>query len=92
MESAAIEDDPIDQMSDLMEDIGRLLSDKPDDVFVESEDVDDETVLHLVVPPDDIGRVLGRQGRTARSLRTILAAASAKTDHRFKLDIEEDGA
>ena len=47
-------------------------------------------VLRLQVAPGDLGKVIGKQGRTARSLRTILGAASMKLKHRFSLDIVEE--
>ncbi len=50
----------------------------------------DATVIRLRVAHQDIGKVIGKQGRTARSLRTILGAASMKLHHRFSLDIVED--
>jgi len=50
----------------------------------------ESTVLRVRVAPQDIGKVIGKQGRTARSLRTILGAASMKLHHRFSLDILED--
>ncbi len=51
----------------------------------------DSSVIRLRVAHDDLGKVIGKQGRTARSLRTILGAASMKLHHRFALDILEEG-
>lgn len=74
----------------LMTDIARALVDLPESVSVEAFDESDTTVIRLHVAPSDIGKIIGKQGRTARSLRTILAAASMKLKHRFALDIVED--
>ncbi|HEY0161691.1 MAG TPA: KH domain-containing protein [Edaphobacter sp.] len=76
----------------LISDIARALVDLPESVSVESFDEADATVIRLRVAPGDIGKVIGKQGRTARSLRTILAAASMKLKHRFSLDIVENEA
>jgi len=76
-------------MIGLVTDIARALVDFPESVSVEAFDEADSTVIRLRVAPGDIGKVIGKQGRTARSLRTILAAASMKLKHRFALDIVE---
>jgi predicted RNA-binding protein YlqC (UPF0109 family) len=78
-------------MKQLILEIVRALVDQPDDVSVEMLDDHDSTVIRLRVAHQDIGKVIGKQGRTARSLRTILGAASMKLHHRFALDILEDG-
>jgi hypothetical protein len=77
-------------MKNLMLEIIRALVDQPDDVSVELIDDSGTTVIRLRVAHQDIGKVIGKQGRTARSLRTILGAASMKLHHRFALDIVED--
>ncbi len=77
-------------MKQLMLEIVRALVDQPDDVVVELVQDRDATVIQLRVAHQDIGKVIGKQGRTARSLRTILGAASMKLHHRFSLDILED--
>jgi len=77
-------------MKNLMMEIIRALVDQPDDVKVELIDDNGSTVIRLRVAHQDIGKVIGKQGRTARSLRTILGAASMKLHHRFALDIMED--
>ena len=74
----------------LVTEIARALVDSPEDVSVETTEEEDATVIRLRVAPGDIGKVIGKQGRTARSLRTILTAASMKVKHRFALDIIED--
>jgi predicted RNA-binding protein YlqC (UPF0109 family) len=73
----------------LMTEIVRALVDEPSAVQVETIPDNEVTVLRLRVAPSDIGKVIGKQGRTARSLRTILGAASMKFRHRFALDIVE---
>jgi predicted RNA-binding protein YlqC (UPF0109 family) len=74
----------------LVTDIARALVDSPESVVVETVDEEESTVIRLRVAPGDIGKIIGKQGRTARSLRTILTAASMKVRHRFALDIVED--
>lgn len=65
-------------MKELLEFIARSLVDEPDDVRVD-EDVDDRgPVLRLTVAPDDIGKVIGRGGRTARAIRAVMRAAGAR--------------
>jgi predicted RNA-binding protein YlqC (UPF0109 family) len=58
-------------------------------VAVESVDEDDATVLELKVAADDLGKVIGKQGRTARALRTLLGAAGMKLHKRYTLEILE---
>ncbi|MBS1822938.1 MAG: KH domain-containing protein [Acidobacteria bacterium] len=77
-------------MTSLVKEIAKALVDSPESVSVETFNDGEATVLRLRVAPSDIGKVIGKQGRTARSLRTILAAASMKVRHRFALDIVED--
>jgi uncharacterized protein len=90
---AAGEDDYVTNMVALVTEIARALVDTPESVSVEAIHEGDGTVLRLRVAASDIGKVIGKQGRTARSLRTILAAASMKLRHRFSLDIvEEEGS
>ncbi len=79
------------EMQTLITEITRALVDDADAVKVEVITQQDATVLRLHVSPTDIGKVIGKQGRTARSLRTILGAASMKLQHRFSLDIVEAG-
>jgi predicted RNA-binding protein YlqC (UPF0109 family) len=87
------EDDYVKNMVELVTEIARALVDSPESVSVEAIHEGDGTVLRLRVASTDIGKVIGKQGRTARSLRTILAAASMKVRHRFALDIvEEEGS
>lgn len=76
-------------MQTLVSEIARALVDDPDAVHVEAMMDQDTAVLRLQVAPADVGKVIGKQGRTARSLRTILGAASMKYHRRFALDIIE---
>jgi uncharacterized protein len=75
-------------MRALVEQIAKALVDEPDKVSVQQVD-DDTTVLELRVAPGDLGKVIGKQGRTARSMRTILGAAGMKLRKRFTLEIIE---
>lgn len=76
-------------MTDLIGFIARSLVDKPDEVIVEEFDEDGEMVIELTVAEEDLGKVIGKQGRTARALRTILAAVSVKQQKRYTLEIVE---
>jgi uncharacterized protein len=79
-----------ERMRQLILEIVQALVDQPDGVSVELIEDHEATILQVRVAPQDIGKVIGKQGRTARSLRTILGAASMKLRHRFALDIIED--
>ena len=81
-----------DDMQELMTEIAKALVDEPDAVIVDAVERDENTVLRLHVAPTDVGKVIGKQGRTARSMRTILGAVSMKHHHRYTLDILEDNA
>lgn len=83
--------DPAVSMKQLMQEIVQALVDQPQSVTVEVITEHDSSVIRLRVAHEDIGKVIGKQGRTARSLRTILGAASMKLHHRFALDILEIG-
>jgi uncharacterized protein len=76
-------------MADLLEWIARRLVDEPDAVRVETEEREDAVVFHLHVAPDDVGKVIGRQGRLARALRSLVRAAGARADRRFLLEIAD---
>lgn len=69
--------------------LARALVEHPDEVAVEEIDEPDATVFELKVAESDLGRVIGRQGRTAKALRTVLSAASAKMKRRAILEILE---
>ena len=73
----------------LVLEIARALVDEPEFVRLDILSDAGSTVLRLQVSPKDLGKVIGKQGRTARSLRTILGAASMKLKQRFSLDIVE---
>jgi len=76
-------------MRSLVEQIARALVDEPEQVSVQAIDGEQVTVLELRVAPNDLGKVIGKQGRTARSIRTILSAAGMKLRKRFTLEILE---
>jgi uncharacterized protein len=78
-------------MIELVTSLAKALVDKPEEVTVEAVEDPTSTMLRLRVAPTDLGKVIGKQGRTARSIRTILAAASMKAQHRFALDIQQVG-
>jgi len=77
-------------VAELVREIAEALVDEPAAVDVQSVTRDDNTVLKLKVAPQDVGKVIGKQGRTARSVRTILGAVSMKLHHRYTLDILEE--
>ncbi|MFZ0336332.1 MAG: KH domain-containing protein [Candidatus Acidiferrales bacterium] len=76
-------------MKELVEAIAKALVDHPEHVSVKSIEGEQVTVLELRVAPDDLGKVIGRQGRTAKSIRTLLGAAGMKLKKRFTLEILE---
>ncbi|HXI03375.1 MAG TPA: KH domain-containing protein [Candidatus Saccharimonadales bacterium] len=77
------------EMKELLEEIAKALVDKPDEVHVSEVAGEQTTVLELRVAQDDLGKVIGRQGRTARAIRTILGAAGMKLRKHFVLEILE---
>ena len=77
-------------MKELVEDIAKALVDAPEGVSVHAVEGEQVTVLELRVAPGDLGKVIGKQGRTARSIRTILGAAGMKLNRRFTLEILEE--
>ena len=76
-------------MRALIEQIAKSLVDEPDQVAVEAVDEGESTVLELKVAASDLGKVIGKQGRTARAMRTLLGAASMKLHKRYTLEILE---
>jgi len=76
-------------MQTLVEQVAKALVDAPDQVGVDSVDEEDTVVLELKVAPNDLGKVIGKQGRTARAMRTLLSAASARSNRRYTLEILE---
>lgn len=73
----------------LMEVLAKAIVDAPQEVTVEPFEENGQTVLELVVAEEDVGRIIGRHGRTARSLRNILHSASLRTRKRYQLEIAE---
>ena len=76
-------------MKDLISYIAQALVDYPEQVSVSEVEGDQTSVLELKVAKEDLGKVIGKQGRTARAMRTILSAASAKIKKRTVLEIME---
>ncbi|MEO7142646.1 MAG: KH domain-containing protein [Bryobacteraceae bacterium] len=76
-------------MKELVEEIAKALVDLPGEVSVREISGEQVTVLELRVAPSDLGKVIGKQGRTARSIRTLLGAAGMKLNRRFTLEILE---
>ncbi len=74
-------------MKDLITDIAKALVDKPEEVVVTEIEGEQTFVIELKVAKEDIGKVIGKQGRTAQAIRTILGAASAKLKKRSVLEI-----
>ena len=77
-------------MKTLVEDIAKALVDHPEQVGVRAVEGEQVTVLELRVHPEDLGKVIGRQGRTAKSIRTILNAVASRTSRKVVLEIIED--
>ena len=78
----------MDPLRELIEYVARGLVDKPEAVWTEKTERDNATIYHLHVAPDDVGRVVGRQGRTADALRTLLRAAAGGRTGRVVLEID----
>ena len=81
--------EPNGDMRALVEQIAHALVDAPDQVQVTAVDGDQATVLELRVAPTDLGKVIGKQGRTVRALRSLVYAAGVKQHRRFVLDVVE---
>ncbi len=79
-------------MKDLVELIAKALVDQPEKVVVSVLDGEQTTILELNVAPEDLGKVIGKQGRTARAIRIILGAAGMKIKRRYNLEIIEKDA
>ncbi len=75
---------------EMVEVIAKSLVDTPSEVSVEAVDGNRSCVVELTVHPSDLGKVIGKKGRTAKSIRTLLGAVSMKYDHRYTLEILED--
>ena len=76
-------------MKDLIADIAKALVDQPDRVSVSEIEGNNTNVLELSVAKSDMGKIIGKQGRNAYAIRTILSAASGKTRRRYVLEIVE---
>ncbi len=76
-------------MQELITFIAKSLVDNPDDVQVTVTEEDDTILVDLAVAKDDLGKVIGKQGRTARAMRSLLAAAAGKEDKKSRLNILE---
>ena len=74
---------------ELVEYVAKVLVDQPDQVHVEAVEDATTTTLKLRVAPGDLGRVIGKQGRTARAIRTLLHATAARAKRRVVLEIQE---
>jgi hypothetical protein len=77
------------EMKDLIQRIAEALVDNPEQVTVNAVEGSQATILELKVAKEDLGKIIGKQGRTAKSIRTILGAASAKMHKRTVLEIVE---
>ncbi len=75
-------------MKQLIEYLARALAKHPDDVLVEEEDQGDRIILHLFVNEEDKGRMIGREGRIANAMRSLLHVAATRADVRATLSIE----
>lgn len=74
-------------MKELIEFLAKSLVDEPDEVELRTRNREGATVIELMVAENDLGKVIGRQGRTARAMRTLLTAAGNKQRRRYILDI-----
>ena len=81
--------EPTGDMRVLMEHVAKALVDEPAQVSVNQVEQGPDSVLELTVAPNDLGKVIGKQGRTARALRLLLGAAGMKFHKRFTLEILE---
>lgn len=80
---------PPSELKPLVEYLAKALVDAPDEVHVRELSQRGDTVIHLRVAKPDIGKVVGRQGRTARALRTVVSAAASKHHRRAVLEIDD---
>ena len=74
-------------MKELVEVLAQSLVDHPEEVTVTETDKDNEIILELKVDPDDMGKVIGKQGRIAKAIRSVVKAAAAKEDKKVVVDI-----
>ncbi len=83
------QEDPMGQLRDLVSYLAKSLVDVPDEVEVQVVPGDGPDVIELTVAPGDLGKVIGREGRTARAIRTLVTATSSKYGRRAILEILE---
>ncbi|MBQ9832262.1 MAG: KH domain-containing protein [Clostridia bacterium] len=76
-------------MAELVKFIAMNLVDKSDEVKVEEKVEENATVIELTVAPEDMGKVIGKQGRIAKAIRTVVKAASAQEDRKYSVNILE---
>ena len=74
-------------MKELVEVIASALVDNPSEVVVTETETEEGIVLSLTVAPDDMGKVIGKQGRIAKAIRTVVKAATAKEDKKYMVEI-----
>ena len=75
-------------MKELVEVIASALVDSPEDVVVTETEYEKQIVLNLTVAPEDMGKVIGKQGRIAKAIRTVVRAAGSKGDKKIMVDIQ----
>ena len=75
-------------MKELVEVIASALGDSPEDVVVTETEDEKQIVLNLTVAPEDMGKVIGKQGRIAKAIRTVVRAAGSKGDKKIMVDIQ----
>lgn len=75
-------------MKELVKVIASALVDSPEDVVVTETEDDNQIVLNLTVAPADMGKVIGKQGRIAKAIRTVVRAAGSKGDKKIMVDIQ----
>jgi uncharacterized protein len=81
--------EPAGDVRALIEQVAKALVDEPSGVSVNQVEERGETVLELAVAPNDLGKVIGKQGRTARAMRTLLSASGLRLHKHFELEILE---
>ena len=75
-------------MKELLEVIAKALVDNPDEVVVTESENDDELVIELKVAPSDMGKVIGKQGRIAKAIRSVVKAASSRLEKKVMVEIQ----
>lgn len=75
-------------MKELVETIAKALVDSPDEVVVTESETEREIVLQLHVAQEDMGKVIGKQGRIAKAIRSVVNAAASKCDKKVKVEIQ----